>query len=103
MRPLAYLLILSFLLILFGVIRAATAGGFDPDIPIEHGPCNTLLEPTDIPAEKGKRWKRLRSTDRLKVASSGKEIREFQVLYCREYTAENRLVREYIKAEEWYR
>ncbi len=84
-------------------ISAYAGGGFDDYTPVIPGPCNVMIEPSDIPAERGKKWKRLRSVDRLKIASQGKEIREFQVLYCRDYDKTNNFVREYVKSEEWYR
>ena len=101
-RPLLFLLAI---LALFGVCRAFAGGWDSPDVPTLNVRCNPIIEPSDVPKQKGKQgWKRLKMNDRLKIYSDSRnEVQRWEVLSCREYDKDNHPVRDFVVAEEWYR
>lgn len=78
----------------------APAGGGEYEAAIARITCNPIVIPDDLVGE-GWRW--IKAHDRLKVSAGDNEIREFQTLYCREFTTTGGLQREYVGTAEWWR
>jgi hypothetical protein len=76
----------------------AHAGGGYFEAPIVNGKCRPFM---DAP----KPWKRMYQSDELRIKKQGRQIQQFQVLYCVEYDEKERgkIIREYVIAEEWYK
>lgn len=95
-RPVLFLIAV---LLVFGICQAF-AGGAEYEAPVVRGRCNPMVIPEDM---KGEGWQWIKSHERLAIAAGDNEIRDFQTLYCREFTSTGGLVRDYVIPTEWWR